>query len=99
MALKGNLKDFTTAQLLNLVNIARKTGVLTVEGKQTAIISFLEGKLIYAETDDLRGDLGQVLYRAGKLSQNQAKLIDEKLKGQSDRHLGHRLIKDRKSVV
>lgn len=95
MALKGNLKDFTTAQLLNLVNIARKTGVLIVEGKEKAIVSFLDGKLIYAETDGLRGDLGQVLYRAGKLSKKQAVLIDEKLKGQSDRHLGHRLIKSK----
>jgi hypothetical protein len=33
------------------------------------------------------------LYRAGKLSAKQATLIDEKLKGQSDRHLGHKLIK------
>lgn len=93
MALKGNLKDFTTAQLLNLVNIARKTGVLTIKGQDKAIISFLEGKLVYAETDVLRGDLGQVLFRAGKLSAKQATLIDEKLKGQSDRHLGHKLIK------
>ena len=95
MALKGNLQDFTTAQLLNLVNIARKTGVLKVEGKEKAIISFLDGKLIYAETDDMRGDLGQVLYRAGKLNKKQATLIDEKLQGQSDRHLGHRLIKSK----
>ncbi|MFK7803577.1 MAG: DUF4388 domain-containing protein [Anaerolineae bacterium] len=93
MALKGNLRDFTTAQLLNLVNLARKTGVLTVKGQEKATISFQSGKLIYAETDGLRGDLGQVLYRAGKLSAKQATLIDEKLKGQSDRHLGHKLIK------
>ena len=93
MALKGNLRDFTTAQLLNLVNLARKTGDLTVNGREKAIISFYDGKLIYAETDGLRGDLGQVLFRAGKLSAKQANLIDEKLKGQSDRHLGHKLIK------
>ena len=28
MALQGNLKDFSTAQLLNLVNLARKTGAM-----------------------------------------------------------------------
>ena len=43
----------------------------------------------------MRGDLGQVLYRAGKLNKKQATLIDEKLQGQSDRHLGHRLIKSK----
>ncbi|MEM8859483.1 MAG: DUF4388 domain-containing protein [Chloroflexota bacterium] len=95
MALKGNLRDFTTAQLLNLVNLARKTGVLRVSGREQAIISFDQGRLVYAETDVMRGDLGQVLYRAGKLSKKQATLIDEKLKGQSDRHLGHRLIKSK----
>jgi hypothetical protein len=26
MALKGNLRDFTITQLLNLINLARKTG-------------------------------------------------------------------------
>ena len=28
MALKGNLQDFGTTQLLNLVHLARKTGAL-----------------------------------------------------------------------
>ena len=32
MALKGNLRDFSTTQLLNLINLARKTGTLTIEG-------------------------------------------------------------------
>jgi len=32
MALKGNLRDFSATQLLNLINLARKTGTLTIEG-------------------------------------------------------------------
>ena len=32
MALKGNLRDFTITQLLNLVNLAKKTGTLIIEG-------------------------------------------------------------------
>ena len=28
MALRGNLRDFTITQLLNLVNLAQKTGTL-----------------------------------------------------------------------
>ncbi|GAB4575339.1 MAG: DUF4388 domain-containing protein [Anaerolineae bacterium] len=36
MALKGNLRDFSTTQLLNLINLARKTGILTIfEGSPT----------------------------------------------------------------
>ncbi len=30
MALKGNLRDFSTTQLLNLINLAKKTGILTI---------------------------------------------------------------------
>ena len=36
MALKGNLAVFTTTQLLNLINLSKRTGVLHVyEGKET----------------------------------------------------------------
>ena len=50
MALKGNLRDFSVTQLLNLINLARKTGTLTLEGpNEAAWVSFHEGKLIYAQ--------------------------------------------------
>lgn len=36
MALKGNLRNFSTTQLLNLINLAKKTGILTIfEGVPT----------------------------------------------------------------
>jgi len=31
MAIKGNLQDFSITQLLNLINLAKKTGALYVE--------------------------------------------------------------------
>ncbi len=92
MALKGNLRDFTITQLLNLIHLARKSGTLFVSGSQSAEICFREGKLIYAELDGQGGSLAQILFRAGKLSADQARLIDEKLQGRSDKQLGHRLI-------
>ena len=92
MALKGNLEDFTIAQLLNLINLARKSGQLVIDGQKQATVSFKLGKLIYAETNLEQGDLSHVLFRAGKLTQQQAKLIDERLQGKNDRQLGHRLI-------
>ena len=50
MALKGNLRDFTITQLLNLINLARKTGTLVIEGpNDTAWVSFREGKLAFAD--------------------------------------------------
>jgi hypothetical protein len=32
MALRGNLRDFTITQLLNLINLAQKSGTLVVDG-------------------------------------------------------------------
>ncbi|MCA9979500.1 MAG: DUF4388 domain-containing protein [Anaerolineales bacterium] len=95
MALKGNLKDFTTTQLLNLINLARKTGTLTVEGAELARISFKDGKLIYAEMGTQTGSLAQVLHRSGKLSSEQSRFIESKFQGKSDKQLGHRLIQSK----
>ncbi len=101
MALKGNLSDFTTTQLLNLINLARKTGTLSVQGQDqntedvTADISFREGKLIYAELGAQGGSLTQILHRAGKLTEDQARLIHERLQGKTDKQLGHRLIQSK----
>jgi hypothetical protein len=95
MALKGNLKDFTTTQLLNLINLARKTGTLTVEGSELAQISFKDGKLIYAEMGSQKGSLAQVLHRSGKLTSEQSRFIESKFQGKSDKQLGHRLIQSK----
>ncbi len=49
MALKGKLEDFGITQLLNLINLARKTGTLYLDQPdQEAYLCFREGSLIYA---------------------------------------------------
>lgn len=92
MALKGNLRDFSTAQLLNLINLARKTGTLTIEGSQVAQMSFREGKLIYASLGDDSNSLAYVLQDAGILSEEQGRVIRTRAKGTGDKQLGHLLI-------
>jgi hypothetical protein len=92
MALKGNLRDFSTTQLLNLINLARKTGTLTIEGGQQAQMSFRDGKLVYAIMGENGASLAQVLCKAGKLSEKQAEIIDTRAKGTGDKQLGHLLI-------
>lgn len=92
MALKGNLRDFSTTQLLNLINLARKTGTLTIEGPETAQMSFREGKLVYASRGSGHNDLAYVLYEAGKLNEKQLKIIRERAAGTGDKQLGHLLI-------
>jgi hypothetical protein len=94
MALKGNLRDFSTTQLLNLINLARKTGTLTIEGNAgLARMSFREGKLIYAqEGQDRPNHLAGMLQNSGKLSAEQARIIETRVQGKSDKQLGHMLI-------
>ncbi len=94
MALKGNLRDFSTTQLLNLINLARKTGTLTIQHNgDSAQMSFREGKLIYAFMgEESENHLAQILHNAGKLSEEQARIIQVRAKGTSDKQLGHMLI-------
>jgi hypothetical protein len=93
MALKGNLKDFSTTQLLNLVHLARKTGSLTIQvppGSST--LYFREGRLVYASQTGRDGNLADVLARAGKLSLEQADIIRSHAGGKADKEVGMLLI-------
>lgn len=92
MALKGNLRDFSTTQLLNLISLARKTGTLTIEGREQAQMSFREGKLVYASMGESGSNLAQILQRAGKLSEEQSRIIQARAQGTGDKQLGHLLI-------
>ena len=76
MALKGNLRDFSTTQLLNLINLARKTGTLTIDAADAeSRLCFKEGKLIYATLDETGGHLAEMLQKAGKITEDQSRKI------------------------
>ena len=93
MALKGNLRDFTITQLLNLINLARKTGTLVVEGPgEVAKVFFREGKLSYATIEQEDNSLAAVLQRTNRITASQYKLIKEKASRMSDKELGLVLI-------
>jgi hypothetical protein len=93
MALKGNLRDFSTTQLLNLINLARKTGTLTIEAQgASARLFFREGKLIHASLGDQDGHLANVLFKAGKLSAEQSRAIRSHSEIDSAKELGLLLI-------
>jgi hypothetical protein len=94
MALKGDLEHFSTTQLFNLINLARKTGTLFIapEDSDEAQISFREGKLIHAQVGEQNGHLAHVLHKAGKLSDEQARIIRERAGATSDKQLGLLLI-------
>jgi len=89
MALKGHLRDFSTTQLLNLVNLARKTGTLTIDTRETQIrLCFKEGKLVYSALNGQGASLAAVLHQAGKITEEQSRMIQTQAKIKSDKELG-----------
>jgi hypothetical protein len=93
MALKGNLRDFSFSQLLNLISLAKKTGTLQVQGpEKAASISFDEGKLSYAQNSKKDHGLASVLLRNEKLTDKQYQVIKDKANNIGDKELGLMLI-------
>jgi hypothetical protein len=93
MALRGNLRDFTITQLLNLINLAGKTGTLIVDGPaEQAMVSFRDGKLAYARIGKDDGSLASVLHKANKINANQYRAIADRAGQMTDKELGLLLI-------
>jgi len=93
MALKGNLRDFSFSQLLNLISLAKKTGTLQVHGpEKAASISFDSGKLSYAQNSKKDHGLAAILLRTEKLTDKQYQVIKDKANNIGDKELGLMLI-------
>ena len=51
MALKGTLRDFSLADIFQLIGIQRKTGVLTLKSdKDVVTVSFVDGNVVAADS-------------------------------------------------
>lgn len=68
MELRGNLKDFSLPDIIQLVGFGRKTGVLRVISQRgNAAVYFQEGNVIHAESPGARGqDAVFALFRVGQ---------------------------------
>lgn len=74
MALEGTLRDFSLADIFQLIGLQRKTGVLTLRGKDdTVTVTFLDGKVVAADSLNrrLENRLGTVLIKTGVLQPDQ----------------------------
>jgi hypothetical protein len=74
MALEGTLKDFSLADIFQLIGLQRKTGVLTLRANDdTVTVTFLDGKVVGADSLNhrLENRLGHVLIRSELLTQDQ----------------------------
>ena len=93
MALRGRLQDFTFVQILNLVNLAHKTGCLIIEKPgDSARVFFREGKLVYAIDENEPAELANILNKARILSDKQARVVIQHSDEFSDKALGLMLI-------
>jgi hypothetical protein len=71
MSLEGTLRDFSLADIFQLISLQHKTGLLTVRGSaDTVTLGFVEGMLVSAESSAQRLDtrLGTVLVKTRRLT-------------------------------
>ncbi|MCE5194981.1 MAG: DUF4388 domain-containing protein [Nitrospiraceae bacterium] len=74
MALEGSLKDFGLADILQLIHLQRKTGVLSLEGRMDKIrLIFYQGNIISAESKrrNEANRLGKVLVKKGLITEQE----------------------------
>jgi hypothetical protein len=95
MALEGTLRDFSLADILQLISLQSKTGLLTLKSAQdTVTLGFTEGRLCSAESSAKRMDtrLGTVLVKTGRLKPD---ALSKALETQSQtlQRLGYILLK------
>lgn len=72
VAMRGDLESFAIADVISMINLGRKTGILSfVFSEATKSLFILKGDIVYA-TSSLPGDrLGESLVRAGKITRQQ----------------------------
>lgn len=95
MALVGTIKDFGLADILQLIGLQRKTGVLTLDSDTDRVtVKFLDGAVVGADTSlrNLEDLLGSVLVRTGRITEAQ---LQETLQIQRStlQRLGYILVK------
>ncbi|MEW6335956.1 MAG: DUF4388 domain-containing protein [Acidobacteriota bacterium] len=96
MALEGTLRDFSLADIFQLIGLQRKTGVLTLRAPEDVVtISFLEGRVVGADSLNKRLEdrLGQVLLKS-RLAEKAE--LERALKTQMEtlERLGHILLRN-----
>lgn len=72
MALEGTLRDFSFADILQLISLQRKTGVLTLKSDDNVVtISFLDGCIVGASSLNQHTEdrIGLILLKRGEVSE------------------------------
>jgi len=97
VALEGNLKDFSLADMFRLLDSGAKSGTLHITGPQgEGIVCFKAGQIFYASTKPQREPMGKRLTRVGIISEKQLRqaqgLMKIQKRDKADRKLGQILV-------
>ena len=97
MALEGTLRDFSFADILQLISLQRKTGVLTLKRDDNLVtISFVDGCIVGSSSLNQHSEdrIGLILLKRGDLTEQQ---LDSALRRQEEtlQRLGRILIDSR----
>ena len=74
MALEGTLRDFSLADIFQLIGLQKKTGILTLRSqREEARILFMNGMVVGADTNSrkLEDHLGHVLVKTHRITQEE----------------------------
>jgi hypothetical protein len=97
MALEGTLRDFSFADILQLISLQRKTGVLTLKHEEKLVtISFVDGCIVGSSSLNQHTEdrIGLILLKRGELTEQE---LDAALRRQEEtlQRLGRILIDSR----
>jgi hypothetical protein len=72
MSFEGDIKDFSLAEVMQVIGQGRKTGTLAVEGERETIwVYYKEGRAVFATPSNLREQLGTILLQDGEITEEQ----------------------------
>src|SRR5262245_10243120 len=95
MAIEGPLKELSIQDVLQLLDLARKTGVLTIRSERLddeAIVHFSKGGIVFAVRRRSTRRLGSLLIRTGKLTQRELDQALEQQRRDPSRRLAEILV-------
>lgn len=86
VALQGSLSSFKLTDVLTLLSMSRKSGTLAIaSGDQTSFVTFVNGSLVYAGSNQEKLRLSAILLRKKKITRDQFEPIDQLMRSEGGR--------------
>lgn len=95
MAIEGPLKELGIQDVLQMLHVSRKTGILTVRSQRMmdeAVVHVVEGDLVFASRRRAMRLLGQQLLREGRLTQEELERALDRQRANPRQRLGAILV-------